>query len=121
MLSAVCAPVARHGPAGSRAGSASRAHLPAHQAGDTLTAHPSLLVTSAGRGEAQSPHHRSWHLGFFAKLNSLFLCRRADGAQDHTHAKLCTQRAGTDPEGRAGMGLSVGTALPALICNISIV
>lgn len=47
---------------------ASPAHLPAHPAGDRLTAHPSLLVASAGRGEAQSPHHRSWHLGFFCQI-----------------------------------------------------
>lgn len=32
-------------------------------------------VTSAGRGKAHNPHHKSQHLGFFAKLNSLFLCR----------------------------------------------
>lgn len=140
VLSAVCAPVAQHSTAwhgtvllGAEASAdscASCAHLPTRQAaaGDTLTAHPSLLVTSAGRGKAQSPHHRSWHLGFFAKLNSLFfmpLSRWSPGSHTPTSVHNGLQQAGTDPELLRGagavMGLSVGAALPTLICNISIV
>lgn len=40
-------------------------------------------ATSAGRGKAHNPRHKSQRLGFFAKLNSLFSCRRADGVQDY--------------------------------------
>lgn len=112
VLSVVCAPVAQHsmawhgtvllGAEASADSCASCAHLSTHQAaaGDTLTAHPSLLVTSAGRGKAQSPHHRSWHLEFFCQIKQfvfMLLSRWIPGSHTPTCAHNGLQQAGTDP------------------------